>query len=166
MTVLTDYTLDEQRVLLGSLEAAGVAISAASLGKKRETVSEGFAAASYILDSKKEFLGNTLIGSIQFTLQDKAAAGDKFPNFYDLANAPGAEAQALDTLRNVTALLDAKSTPEEAAGFKQFLMNIATKTAEAGMEGGGFWGRGAVAVNDAERDALAQIAQILGITRE
>ncbi len=163
MSVLTDYTPDEQRVLLGSLEAAGVAISAASPGKKRETVSEGFAAASYILDSKKEWLGNTLVGTIQFTLQDRSASGDKFPNFYDLATAPGAEAKALDTLRQVTALLDAKTTPEEAAGFKQFLMNIATKTAEAGMEGGNFWGRGAVAVNDAERAALDQIADILGV---
>ncbi len=45
MTVYADYTSDEQRLLRASLQAAAVAVSAASPGRTEETVSEGYAAA-------------------------------------------------------------------------------------------------------------------------
>ncbi|MBK8048731.1 MAG: hypothetical protein IPK16_17365 [Anaerolineales bacterium] len=154
MTVLADYSQEEQQVLLRSLEAAGIAVSAASLGRKAETASEGFAAASYILEHREEYLTNTLIGSVQFALQQRAESGQKFPDYAKLAEAPGAEAQALDTLRQAVAILDAKSTPAEASGYKHWLMNIAVTTSEAGKEGGNFLGWGAVAVSDTEKAVL------------
>jgi hypothetical protein len=163
MSVFADYSPEEQQLLLRSLEGAGVAVSAASLGRKAETASEGFAAASYILDSQATYLGNTLIGSVQYELKRRSAAGQHFPDFVKLAMAPGAAEQALAALRQVAALLDEKTTKEEAAGYKDWLMNIAIQTSKAGKEGGNFLGRGAVLVNDAEKAMLAQIAQILGI---
>ena len=162
MTTLTDYTPDEQQLLLRSLQAAAVAVSAASLGRKTETVSEGFAAASFIMARSQATVDNTLITSIQFALDERAKADQPFPSFEKAAAAPDAEADAMETLRQVDALLAAKSTPDEAQGFKQWLMEIAQRTAAAGKEGGNFFGRGAVQVNDAERAALAQIAQVLG----
>ena len=51
----------------------------------------------------------------------------------------------------------------EAAGYKQWLMNIAVRTAQAGKEGGNFLGWGAVEVNDVERAALRDLAALLGI---
>ncbi len=74
MSVLADYTPEQQQLLVRSLEAAGVVISAASLGPKRETVSEGFAAASYIMESRGEYLDNALIQSIQYALEERARA--------------------------------------------------------------------------------------------
>ena len=79
-----------------------------------------------------------------------------------MASAPGAEQAAFDTLAAVAALLDAKTTPEEAAGYKHWLLDIAAKTTEAGKEGGNFMGWGAVPVNDEERAALQKIAGTLG----
>jgi hypothetical protein len=163
MSVLADYTPEQQQLLLRSLEAASVAIAAASLGSARETISEGFAAASYVMESRGTYLDNTLIQSIQYALEARAAADEKFPDFVAVASAPGAKEHALTTLRQATALLNAKSSPEEAAGFKEWLMNIAVRTTEAGKEGGNFLGWGAVAVNDAERAALKEIADILGV---
>jgi hypothetical protein len=163
MSILSDYTPEQQQLLLRSLEAAGVAVAAASLGATRETVSEGFAAASYIMERRAEFLDNTLIGSVQYAIEQRAAAGGSFPNFVDEASAPGAAEYALETLRKVTALLAAKSTPEEAAGYRQWLMNIAVTTTNAGKEGGNFLGWGAVAVNDAERTMLQTIAAALDL---
>lgn len=163
MSVLADYTPEEQALLLRSVRAAAIAISAASLGRKAETASEGFAAASYVLEERQPYLSNTLIGSIQYYIDQRAQSDAKFASYEDEANAPDAEAAALAALRDVAALLAAKSTPEEAAGFKQWLMNIAAKTTEAGKEGGNFMGWGAVQVNDAERAALQEIAQALGI---
>ena len=82
-----------------------------------------------------------------------------------LAAAPGAAQQALAALRQVAALLDEKTTAEEAAGYKEWLMNIAVQTSQAGKEGGNFMGWGAVAVNDAETAMLAQIGFIASVIR-
>lgn len=163
MSIFTDYTPDEQQLLLRSVEAPAVAVSAASLGRSAETASEGFAAASYVLESRPEYLSNTLITSIQFAIDQRAKAGGSFPNFVKLASAPGAEDQALETLRQVAALLAQKSTPEESNGFKEWLMHVAVTTSEAGKEGGNIFGWGAVQVNDAERAAILAVAEALGV---
>jgi hypothetical protein len=163
MTVLADYTQEEQRVLLRSMSAAAVAISAASPGRGVETASEGVAAAEFVLGSEGDYLDNTLIGSILFELSRRARAEEPFPNFTDQAVAEDALPNALDALRAANTLLDAKSPPDEANEFRQWLMGIATHTAQAGKEGGNFLGWGGVQVNEAERDMLAQIAAILGI---
>ena len=42
-------------------------------------------------------------------------------------------------------------------------MNIAVETSKAGKEGGNFLGWGGEMVNDAERAALKEVAQVLGI---
>lgn len=163
MTILSDYTPEEQRLLMVSLRAAGVAVSAASLGKGAETASEGFAAASYIMESEGEFLDNTLINAVHFELKRRAEEGYTFVSYTDEAEATGAKEAALNTLRQVVAVLDAKSTPQEAGQYKQWLNNIAQRVAEAGKEGGNWLGRGTVQVNDAERAALHEIAAILGL---
>ncbi len=163
MSVFTDYTPDEQQLLFRSLQAAAVAISAASLGRKTETVSEGFAAASFIMERSQATVDNTLITSVQYALDQRAKSEQPFPSFEKVVTVPGAEAQAMETLHQVAALLAEKSTPDEAEGFKQWLMEIAQRTAAAGKEGGNFFGRGAVQVNDAEKAALAQVAQVLGL---
>lgn len=164
MSVLADYTAEEQSLLLRSLQAAAIAISAASLGRKTETISEGFTAASYIMEEREPYLANPLIGSIQYEIERRAEAGSSFPDYVELATAPGAQQAAFDTLAAAAALLDAKTTPEEAGGFKQWLLNIAAKTTQGGKEGGNFLGWGAVAVNDEERAALQKVATILGVS--
>ena len=70
------------------------------------------------------------------------------------------KAASLDELRAVVALLDTKA-PEDAPAFKAWLQDLAQKAAEAGTEGG-FLGFGGVAVSDAEKATLAEIARALG----
>jgi hypothetical protein len=163
MSILSDYSPEEQQLLLRSMSAAAIAISAASLGRRRETASEGIAAATYIMESRGEFLDNTLVGSVQHELDRRTEAGVAFPNFEEQAVAEGAKEAALQTLRDLAALLDARSTPDEAAGYKRFLMGIAKSTALGGTEGGNWLGWGAEQVNDAERAALVKVAEALGL---
>lgn len=163
MTVYADYTPEEQRILRSSLQAAAVAISAASPGRREETVSEGFAAASFVLESGPRYVGNTLVTSVIVALQQQAQAGSRFPEYTQIASAPDAGARAMDVLRSLVALLDDKATAEESAGYREWLMRIATVTAEAGKEDQGFLGTGGVMVNDAERAALAAVAEVLGV---
>jgi hypothetical protein len=58
-----------------------------------------------------------------------------------------------------------KGSAAEADGYKHMLASIAHKVAEATKEGG-FLGIGGVAVNDAEKAAIASIEQALGVAKK
>jgi hypothetical protein len=163
MSVLTDYTADESRLLMEGTRLGAVVVSAASPGRAAETASEGFAAIQYAMSRSGEFLDNTLIGSIQFELDQLLKSDWKFADYSKLATAPGAKDQALARLGELADLLDRKSTPAEAAGYKTWVMNAAILASEAGQEGGNFLGWGSVTVNDAEKAALAQVAAALRV---
>ena len=81
MSVYTDYTSDQQRLLIQAIGAAAIVVSAASPGSKADTVSEGFAAASYVLDSLDAHVGNTLVTSIIVAIRDRLAAEEAFPDY-------------------------------------------------------------------------------------
>ena len=163
MTVLADYTDEEQELLRSAVRSAAVAVSAASLGRKEETVSEGFAAADLVLKSQPDYVGNTLVTSIVVWLQQQLETDHVFADYLEVASAPGAYDEAIIVLGRAATLVDAKATPEEAAGYKRWLLRIAQTVAEAGKEDQGFLGRGGVKVNDQERSALGSIAATLGL---
>jgi hypothetical protein len=85
------------------------------------------------------------------------------PNYVEVASRPDAGDWANRVLADVVAILDAKATADEAAGYKAWLLEIATTTAAAGKEDQGFLGRGGVAINDAERAAIKAVAEVLGV---
>jgi hypothetical protein len=163
MSLYSDYTEDQQRLLRRSVMAAAVAVSAASPGRPEETVSEGFAAARFLLERRGEYVGNTLVSSLIQWLVDRVEEEQPFPDYSAEAGAAGAREGAIETLRSVAALLDEHSTPEEGAGFRAWLLRISEEVAVAGREDQGFLGRGGVAVNDVERAALAEVAGALGL---
>lgn len=163
MLVYGDFSPEEQLLLRRSLLAVAVAVSAASPGRPEETVSEGFAAATYVLDHRDDYVRSPLITSVIAWLQEQADAEQPFPDFVKVAKAPDAEAQAMETLRGVAGLLEERVDPAEAAAYRGWLMSIATTVAAAGKEDQGFLGRGGVAVNDRERAVLAEIAGVLGV---
>lgn len=163
MTLLDAFQPDDQRQLLLALEAAAILVSTASLGRREETASEGFAMASYVLDSARDHVAHPLLASIGQAITDRAAAGGAFPDYSAVVMTPGANEQAKATVRSALALVDAGATPEEAAAYRAWLLGIATAVARAGMEDQGVLGRGGVLVNDAERTALAGLAALLGL---
>ena len=68
----------------------------------------------------------------------------------------------LETLRQTSAVLDAKS-PDDAAGFKAWLHGISERVANAAREGG-FMGFGGVRVSDAEKATLDEVSRALKLT--
>ena len=163
MTLLGDFDPDDKRLLLQGLEAAAVLISTASPGRNEETVSEGFAMASFVLDSARENIAHPLLASIIQALEDRSAAGGAFPDYAKVVKAPDARETATATVRSALAVVDAGATPDEAAAYKAWLLGIAVAVAQAGVEDQGFLGRGGVLVNDAERTALRELAAMLGL---
>jgi hypothetical protein len=166
MTLITDYTTDEQSLLMQGPRLGAIVVSAASPGRSADTESEGFAAIEYAMDSRGEFLDNTLIASILYQLDQLAKSDHQFAPYGKLAAAPDAGAHALAQLGQIADLLDRKSDPAEATGYKQWVLNAAGAASQAAKEGGNFFGRGAVTVNDAERAALAEIAGALRLPAE
>ena len=59
-------------------------------------------------------------------------------------------------------MLGQKATPEETTELKQWLAQIAQKTAEATKEGG-FLGFGGTLVSDEEKAAIAKVNSSLGL---
>ena len=163
MSLITDYGSEEQLLLMQGPRLGAIVVSAASPGRASETAAEGFAAIKYAMTSEGEFLGNALINSILYQLDQMSKAEFKFADYNKLATAPDAKPDALAKLAQIADLLDARSDAAEAAGYKQWIMNAATAASEGGKEGGNFLGWGAVDVNDAERAALAEIAHALRI---
>jgi hypothetical protein len=74
----------------------------------------------------------------------------------------GAQAgeQILDDLREVNELLSQKATPEEAAGFREWLLTAAKRSAEAAKEGG-FLGFKAEVVSEGEQRMLDKLGEVL-----
>lgn len=161
MSVISDYTADEQALLMQGPRLGAIVISAASPGRSSETAAEGFAAITYAMTPRAEFVGNALIQSILFALDQLAKSEHRFKDYSKLAVETDAKAAALAQLGQIADILDARSDTAEAAGYKQWVLNAATAASEAGKEGGNFLGRGAVQVNDAERAALVEIAATL-----
>lgn len=67
----------------------------------------------------------------------------------------------LKQIRDAVGIVEAKATAEEAADYKRFVLTLAERTAEARREG--FLGLGGERVSDAEREALAKVADALGL---
>jgi hypothetical protein len=163
MTLIGEFEPADQLLILQGLEAVAVLISAASLGRKEETASEGIAMATYVLDSAPDQIAYPLLMSILQALEDRAAAGGAFPDYGKVVTAPDARDRARGVVRSALALVDAGATEDEASAYRAWLMGIATAVAVAGKEDQGFLGRGGVLVNDAERKALAELAEMLGL---
>lgn len=161
MSLITDYTEEEQVLLMQGPRLGAIVVSAASPGRAADTESEGFAAIDYAMRSRGEFLDNTLINSILYQVDQLAKADRRFAPYGKLVAAPDAKAHALAQLAEIADLLDRKSDPHEAAGYKQWVLNAATAASEAAREDTRFLGRGGVAVNEAEVAALAEIAASL-----
>ena len=70
-------------------------------------------------------------------------------------------ARAIEDCRSVIVLLEERSNPAEADGYKRFLMDIARATATAYRHGG--WFRPAAAIDEQESSLLCELSAVLGV---
>ena len=116
-----------------------------------------------MLDSLGAHVGNTLVTSVIVAIRDRLAAEEPFPDYVKIATAPDAASTAQAILTSVAAVVDARSSADEATGYKQWLVHVANVTAKGAVEDRGFLGIGGVQVNDAERAAIAEVSRLLGL---
>ena len=157
MSTKADYTKEEWDLIVKSPVMASMAVIAASPSGPIGVVKEMFAVGKGLW-AGAEGTTNPLIGALIADLKAGTRPAMPTERPQDLAQA---KAQALGACREVAALLGRKA-PGEAEGFKRWLLRSAQGVAEAAKEGGVF-GIGGVQVSEAEKTALAEVAQALGL---
>lgn len=144
---------------------SAMAVTAAEPSGLFGLVKEGFAASSALARAKTDAAASELIKAVVAdfdTAEGRTVARDGLKSRLGGSRPADLKTTAIDSLRQVSALLDAKA-PEDAAVFKAWLADIARRVAEASKEGG-FLGFGGVQVSDAEKATLSEIAIALNVT--
>ncbi len=147
------YSTEQWNTLrLGPIAAAGMVIGAApsgALGTAKEVVALGEA----VTVLKKGASPTSLFSLIT----DKEVTED------ELKALPNDQAAQMRLVTNSVAAVEANS-PVEAPIYRQFLVDLVTKVAEASKEGG-FLGIGGTRVSEAEQTVIAQIKAAVGAPR-
>jgi hypothetical protein len=165
MASKTTFGAEEWKRLLQSPMIAAMAVTAADPSGLWGMLKEGLAASSALAQAKAEAGANELIRAVVAdfeTSEGRAVARDGLREQFSGSKPADLKASAIEELRQVSALLDAKA-PEDAAAFKAWLQAIAERVAEASKEGG-FLGFGGVQVSDAEKATLTEIGGALNRT--
>jgi transcription antitermination factor NusG len=157
MTTKADYTEDEWAALRRAPMVAGFAVSLADPGGPIELTKESMAAMKAAGAPPTD--DELLVAVSQDALAQQQQRHNVLKEI-DLKAATARE-QIVDELRNVNEILSAKATPEEAAAFREWLIQAAQDSANAAKEGG-FLGIGATRVSEGEEAMLAKLREILG----
>jgi hypothetical protein len=163
MAVKTNFSADEWSAVLEGPVLAGFAITAADPSGIFGTLAEGWANAKELAAAKTS-ASDELIKSVAqdlFTSEGRASAHNGVAALLRGAKPEELKDRALDGLKRVVTLVDAKA-PSDAGAFKHWLSHIAQIVAEAGSEGG-FLGFGGVQVSEKEKATLAEINGVLGV---
>ena len=158
----TSFTLEEWKQLLQSPMLASMAVTAAEPSGLWGMLKESFAAGGRLAKAKTDPAANELVKAVVTDFESgegRSAARDGLQARLKGSKPGEAKEKAIDGLRQVAALLDAKA-PNDAAAFKSWLQSIGQHVAEAAKEGG-FLGFGGVQVSDAEKATLAEISSAL-----
>lgn len=162
MTTKADYTEEEWAQLLQAPVTGGMLVIMADL-HVTSMVGELSGMFKGMVEQPVPEEAQDLLGSLLEDIKAKSENKEKMET-PDTSGKDGAavKAEMVQSLRDVASLVDTKCSPDEATGYKQWLMGVAEATSEAGKEGG-FLGIGAVRVSDKEKAAMEEISQALGL---
>jgi hypothetical protein len=165
MTNKSNFTPDEWKVLLSSPMLAGMAVTLAEPSGLWGLMKEGMASGRAMLEAKNDpgasELTKALIADIE-TSDGRSAARDGLKAELTGKTPAEIKQQLMTALAQVKQIVDTKA-PGDAASFKGWLKHITDKVAEASTEGG-FLGFGGVAVSDAEKASIDEVAKTLGVS--
>ena len=144
MTGKASFTPDEWKLILEGPPSAGMIVVTAQRGG---TFRESFAIAKSYVEARKHHGESELLDEIVAAKPERDHT--RYHSVEELKQA------GLQHLRDAVALLEQKATPQEVEEYKQFVLTLVEKVANAHREGG-------QRVSDAERSAIQVIADALG----
>jgi len=148
MTGNADFTPEEWGVVLKGPPSAGMIVITAQRGG---TLRESFSMAKAYAEARQQHGDSELLDEIASTKPE--IEHTRYGSVEELKEA------GLQNLRDAVELLERKATPEEVDEYKRFVLTLAERVAEAHREG--FLGLSGERVSEAERAALAEIAETL-----
>jgi hypothetical protein len=158
MTARNEFTDEEWERLGRAPLVAGMAISLADPGGPIEALKETGAALKTVLETAERGGHGELVQAVARDVAEKARHRESPMAGFRPTGAQARE-QILSELRDVNALLVAKTTPEETDQFREWLKAAAQRAALAAKEGG-FLGFNAQRVSENEQQMLEQLGEI------
>lgn len=158
MASKSDFTPEEWKTIGLAPVITGLFISMSDMSGPIGLMKETYASASSIIEAAKQPDALQVVRDLAFDLENKALK----PELPKFQTAEEVMTYAKEELAKAVALIEGKS-PDEGTAFRQWLYDTGKKAAEAGKEGG-FLGFGGTPVSEKEQAALAQLADVLGVT--
>jgi hypothetical protein len=149
MTGKADFTPEEWKVVLEGPPSAGMVVMTAQRGG---TFRESISMAKAYTGARKEHGESELLDEIASTKPE--IDHTRFHSVEELKD------HCLQRLRDALELLRQKASPEEVEEYRRFVLGLAERVAEAHREG--VLGLSGERVSEAERAAVAEIADALG----
>lgn len=160
MSLKDDFTPDEWTTLIKAPMMISYAVMGAAPSGGVGFVKEMKAVADSIVDSGEHAPAGSLIQEVVNDIKMNATDGSQGPK--ETISSGEIKSRAIELCRDVTQILQSKTTGEEAHGYKLWLLSVGKSVAEAAKEGG-FLIFGGTQVSDSEMEALTGIAAALGI---
>ncbi|MBP1745225.1 MAG: hypothetical protein H6Q58_2203 [Firmicutes bacterium] len=161
MVKKADFTAEEWKDILIAPQMASIYISLSSPGGLFGTIKEMMVYSRLIAEAEITAGGNALVSAVAEDVKGMIERKEKLEMPEMSRNLEEIKTQCIKTFRRLDILLKEKA-PDDADGYKRWVYKAAKNSAEAAREGG-FLGFGGVMVNEAEADALKEIAGALYI---
>jgi hypothetical protein len=159
MTAKEDFTDEEWARLERAPIVAGMAISLADPGGPIEAVKESVATIKTVTEAAQTGGHGELVDAVAASVAEKAKHRHNPLGDFKPRGALAGE-QILDELRAANELVTEKATPEEAAAFREWLLEAAKRASQAAKEGG-FMGFNAERVSEGEQQMLDKLGEVL-----
>lgn len=161
MTGKSNFTPDEWKVLLESVMAPGIAITAADPSGLWGLLKESFAGGTALAKAKTDPGANALIKAVvdDFGTAEGSAARDALKASFKDSKPAQIKDKCIEVLREAATIVDTKA-PGDSTAYKRWLQQISQHVAEAANEGG-FLGAGGVPISEAEKATLTEISTAL-----
>lgn len=157
----TKFSSEEwMKVMLGAGNA-GAAVVAASPSGVTGLIAEMTAIVKGVREEVGKSPRTALLEAIAADLVAGPPEGLKPDSEGRITNPEEAVQRALEDVRQALWLVDSKTSPEDAASYRQMLRTVAERVASAAKEGG-FLGMGGEQISQKERDILAQLDTLMG----
>ncbi|HKH18798.1 MAG TPA: hypothetical protein VKA57_14820 [Solirubrobacteraceae bacterium] len=160
MTSQADFTEEEWTRLSRAPFVAGMAISLADPGGPIEAIKETAATLKTVLGAAETAGRGELVDAIARDVAVKARQRKSPLAGFKPEKGATAGVEILDELGEVNRIVSEKATPEDAAAFRDWLIDAAQEAADAAKEGG-FMGFRAERVSEGEQRMLESLREVL-----
>jgi hypothetical protein len=161
MATKADFTAEEWKQIQRAPFMAGLAVVAASPSGPFGVVKEMFAVGKMLAEVKTQGASNDLVKALVADLE-AGAREQSAPAELQGKGPDQVKSLAIESCRQAAALIEKKAKPEEAQGFKQWLVSVGQKVSEAAKEGG-FLGFGGTQVSEQEAATIKELSTALGV---